>query len=991
MLVEFDKFGMAEKPVLTLAYPQRTELGQLGAYSDLSYDAELRSYSTISFKYPYYCNDGKKSAFYDELCAQMLIKVGGTEKGIGEFIVTACEEESDGAERYKQITANSAEYQLCHRKINLLNGTYKFYDTVNKEETLLGVLIEKYLPTWSIGNVSTDLMGKSRTFDVPDSTLYDFLMNDVSEAYECVFVFDTIKREINVYNIEDSRLIHDSDIYIGYNNFLKSEKVEEISEELVTVMSCYGGDGVNIASVNPLGTVYLYNFDHFKNMMSKGLREGLYGNEEKSIDGWVKTVNDNKTDYGVLVEALKVANRELIELKADLKDLESKKSALEDVQAVRIASGQTSATTDKAVVVTFDEDGNIIGAENLTYDVIMKAIAFISTGEGGNVTVVVETTEEEIASIKNTIVGLEIAIDAKEAEIDEIKADKTAINEALKFDKFLTVDEIKELEYFKYESTHQDDNYIITDAMSVDEQHDMIQQLYDSCINIMDKAAHPTYNITADSVNFLFIEKLAPYIDKIYDSSKPETLKQLLGTRFNLEIAEDEWIDPVLLKFHVNFDNPTDFSMEFSNKYRLHNALWTYSDLIGEAVATSGSMSFDYSSVKNWTTHKDEMLDFINGNFDVSKNRLVNNSESNSFLIDNTGIRGSSKNADGTDSKKGIWITADTLAFTDDNWQTVKTALGLIGNTKTYGLNAEMLIGKAILGTNLTISTTADEGASVYMTMDGNGLTVKNDKTLIAINPAEGISITNKDQEDVFYTDTDGNLTLENITANSGTIAGFEITKDDNNVQMLKSSNNEIILKSDGTVTLGDLEIKNGTATFDGTIYADKIVTRKNDLGETQYLNTSVIEPSSITGTYIGANAITSNKINDTAVTYSKLNSNVTGYFDKISANAGEITTLKTDVANVKSLVADCITVSDLNVANGVKLKNAGGLSWNSGCRIYSVVKSSSSSGAIAALVVDNAIDAEYIYCTNFSFNNQTVVSRDISNVSSGTKVLCIT
>lgn len=924
MLVEFDKFGMAEKPVLTLAYPQRTELGQLGAYSDLSYDAELRSYSTISFKYPYYCNDGKKSAFYDELCAQMLIKVGGTEKGIGEFIVTACEEESDGAERYKQITANSAEYQLCHRKINLLNGTYKFYDTVNKEETLLGVLIEKYLPTWSIGNVSTDLMGKSRTFDVPDSTLYDFLMNDVSEAYECVFVFDTIKREINVYNIEDSRLIHDSDIYIGYNNFLKSEKVEEISEELVTVMSCYGGDGVNIASVNPLGTVYLYNFDHFKNMMSEGLHEGLYGNKEKGIDGWVKTVNDNKADYGILVEALKVANRELIELKADLKDLESKKSALEDVQAVRIASGQTSATTDKAVVVTFDEDGNIVGAENLTYDVIMKAIAFISTGEGGNVTVVVETTEEEIASIKNTIAGLEVAIDAKEVEIDEIKADKTAINEALKFDKFLTVDEIKELEYFKYESTHQDDNYIITDAMSVDEQHDMIQQLYDSCINIMDKAAHPTYNITADSVNFLFIEKLAPYIDKIYDSSKPETLKQLLGTRFNLEIAEDEWIDPVLLKFHVNFDNPTDFSMEFSNKYRLHNALWTYSDLIGEAVAASGSMSFDYSSVKNWTTHKDEMLDFINGNFDVSKNRLVNNSESNSFLIDNTGIRGSSKNADGTDSKKGIWITADTLAFTDDNWQTVKTALGLIGNTKTYGLNAEMLIGKAILGTNLTISTTADEGASVYMTMDGNGLTVKNNKTLIAINPAEGISVTKNDNTKVFYTDTDGNVVLTgNITATSGEIAGFEITTETKNgatVDVLKSTDSagNIVLRSDGTAKIGMLTIDKNSATFKGNIYAKNIQYG----GDHGTLSGSAITGSSITATQIKGNTITASEIADSTITAGKIGANQISYgsscvnsasFDTIVAGYVTTTTFDAEIAEIEKLVAKAVTTDSLS------------------------------------------------------------------------------
>jgi len=909
MLVEFDKFDMAEKPVLTLAYPQRTELGQLGAYSDLSYDAELRSYSTISFKYSYYCNDGKKSAFYDELCAQMLIKVGGTEKGIGEFIVTACEEESDGAERYKQITANSAEYQLCHRKINLLNGTYKFYDTVNKEETLLGVLIEKYLPTWSIGNVSTDLMGKSRTFDVPDSTLYDFLMNDVSEAYECVFVFDTIKREINVYNIEDSRLIHDSDIYIGYNNFLKSEKVEEISEELVTVMSCYGGDGVNIASVNPTGTIYLYNFDHFKPMMSKGLQDALAAWEEKykeyvvpcSYDSKGSYIKDTGGKYSNLLRRLKEENRVLIGLQTDLRDLETEKLKYEDLQAAQIAGGIASST----------ETGN-------------KA-----------------AYEETVENLNNVL----IAITAKEAEIttqqDIIKTIKdgmSAVNHELSFKAeagtFFGAKNLEELEYFKYESTHQDDNYIITDAMDLVEQQDMIQQLYDSCINIMDKAAHPTYNITADSVNFLFIEKLAPYIDRIYDSSKPETLKQLLGTRFNLEIAEDEWIDPVLLKFHVNFDDPTDFSMEFSNKYRLHNALWTYSDLIGEAVATSGSMSFDYSSVKNWATHKDEMLDFINGNFDVSKNRLVNNSESNSFLIDNTGIRGSSKNADGTDSKKGIWITADTLAFTDDNWQTVKTALGLVGNTETYGLNAELLIGKAIFGSNLMISNEANT-----MTMDNRGLIIQSNSGTISLIPNKnlegendnpgGISIINNKGTNVFQVNMDGELVLQSINAKSGKIGGFAITTErinNTDVAVLKSTestnNPRIVLRSNGTAKIGMMEIKANTTIFDGEIYADNIAyNAKNGYGGS--LSGSAITGGSITGSKItsdGVNGIGTSQINTSAVTYSKLNNDVVTEFNKIYATE----------AKVKSLIAENAIIQKLSIGSNGYLQCNSSITLNS-------------------------------------------------------------
>ena len=908
MLVDFDKLGMAEKPVLTLAYPQGKELGQLGSYQDLGFDGVLNSYSTITFKYPYYGSENKKSNLYDLVESKMLLKA----EGLGEYIVTECEETNTGTEHFLQITASTSEVQMCHRKINLLNGTYKFYDLLNPENTLLGLVL-KYLPTWKIGYVSSELMSKYRTFDIPDSTLYDFLMNEASQTYECMFTFDTIKKEINAYTIED--ITKASDIFIGYGSYLKSETVREVSDEMTTVMSCYGGDGVNIASVNPLGSVYLYNFDHFKHMMTDELRDAL--------EQWENRYAELQVNYSELLAKLKETNSKLITAQANLKDAESKKIAAEGVQSVQISGGQTNTSN---------------------YQNTLKELA--------DAEALIKQYQSEIAVIETKKKG--------------IQEQQKSINDSLKFSTdagIFSEENLLELEYFKFESTHQDDNFIVTDAMSIVEQQDMMEQLYEQSKKLIAQVSHPTYEITADAVNFLFIEKLAPFINKIYDPSKPETLKQLLGVKFNLEVEEDEWIEPVLLKFHVNFDNPTDFSLEFSNRYRLNDALWTYADLMGEAVSTSGNISFDYSSIKEWNSHRNDLVEFANNSLNMTRNNLVNNPEDQTFLIDHTGLRGHSV-LEGADTGRGIWLTADTLAFSDDNFNTVRTAIGLIpteSGINNYGVNAEVLIGKMIFGSELTI---ANENNT--MKMDGNGFTVETDYNRILINPDDGILIQKKNGSSYInqlYADNKGNLILEgNITANGGSVGGFNITENS-----ISSPNGNIVLNSDGTATIGMMEVGKSSTTFSGNIYAKNIQYG----GTAGTLSGSAITGSSITANQIAGSTITASEIKNGAITAGKIGSNQISYgsscvdsdsfdaeFNTIIASKGYITE-----AEVGNLVATRIKSGNLTIDTGKTL------AWSTGCSLTSNV----AEGSELVLTVTNALKTTTVRCTNLYINNYLV------------------
>jgi len=84
-------------------------------------------------------------------------------------------------------------------------------------------------------------------------------------------------------------------------------------------------------------------------------------------------------------------------------------------------------------------------------------------------------------------------------------------------------------------------------------------------------------------------------------------------------------------------------------------------------------------------------------------------STNESVLIDDTGFTSRRVLDDGTVDPKQVKITGRNIVFTDDSWETARTAVGEIvmeeGGVSTtyYGINAEALIGDIIIGQNLNI------------------------------------------------------------------------------------------------------------------------------------------------------------------------------------------------------------------------------------------------------------------------------------------------
>lgn len=186
---------------------------------------KFNAYSEISFEVSRIYNDAitgktKVNPFYDKIEALRLIEI----EDFGYFEIKTPELVSDGIKEIKQVSANSLEYTLSQKylrkfyvntgeidSIEVLRAQAEYgkansdtiqpvvlYDRENPELSLLH-LVFKNIYGWTIKNVDASLCTLSRTFEIDRMSVYDFLMNEVCEKFNCYIVFDTINSEIFIH------------------------------------------------------------------------------------------------------------------------------------------------------------------------------------------------------------------------------------------------------------------------------------------------------------------------------------------------------------------------------------------------------------------------------------------------------------------------------------------------------------------------------------------------------------------------------------------------------------------------------------------------------------------------------------------------------------------------------------------------------------------------------------------------------------------------
>ena len=334
---------------------------------------------------------------------------------------------------------------------------------------------------------------------------------------------------------------------------------------------------------------------------------------------------------------------------------------------------------------------------------------------------------------------------------DYIISERDKIQDILDFQNFLGEDLWLEFCLYRREDKYINDNYI-SDGLDSAELFSKALEFIETASNEIFKSAELQHSISVKLKNLLAIKKF-------------EKLVQYFEVGNWIRILVDEKVYKLrLLNYEIDFDNLENISVEFSDVMRTANGETDQRELIQKA----SSMATSYESTKRQAEQgakSNSVIDnwFENG-LNATNTKIIGGADNQTQTWDNHGMlfRRYNRNTDNYDDIQ-LKIINSTIAITDDNWKTTKTAIGNFyyidpesGKLKNaYGVNAETVIGQLLLGENLAIP------GSLTFDKDRLTITVRDNKW------ANGKAFTIRKQNDdgtytsLFYVDDDGNLVIK--------------------------------------------------------------------------------------------------------------------------------------------------------------------------------------------------------------------------------------
>lgn len=602
---------------------------------------------------------------------------------IGYFMINNVEDGFDGSAHFKDVKAKSIDIEIAQKKVPYIaNGTYKFTsDITGANKGILETVIET-LPLWTIGEVDASVAEKYRTFEDVDTSIncLTFLLENVQEAYECIIIFDNVRRVINVYSQDN--YVRETEIHITKDDLINSLDITENADNLYTAITVSGNDNVTISAINPLGTNTIYDFSYYYDWMSNSLGE--------KVRKWQGAVDDKKqTYYDISLEYYKklaaAAGLEF-EIEKYSTQITMYKRCRSNIVADTASSGSTIEGYNEAII---ENGGTAITVYPEIEDTLSCIDGLITECEGmqDNVRLNLDRIQEQLNSYQNDIQD---------------------IHNELSITSYFTEDEYLELCHYIYEGNYTDDYIVITDIMTYEEKFAQMKTLYDRAISQLARVSKPTQEFSIDVENFIFIKEFSHWSEQL------ET-----GCLINVELDTNDIASLFLSNMTINYDDHS-LKMTFGNKFNKFDTKSLFNDVLGKITKSANTLSYIKEilyPIKNGELNsmKDALQDSRNltmGQAFASTNEEV--------VIDATGYTGRKLLDSGVYDPRQVKITGKNIVFTDDAWLSCRVAIGELhfgDGESAYGINADTIIGDMIIGNNIRILD--NEGKDLFTVIDG--------------------------------------------------------------------------------------------------------------------------------------------------------------------------------------------------------------------------------------------------------------------------------
>lgn len=412
-------------------------------------------------------------------------------------------------------------------------------------------------------------------------------------------------------------------------------------------------------------------------------------------------------------------------------------------------------------------------------------------------------------------------LDKRQKEVDDINIDINNITkEQIQFQKenklnlldYLGNDLYNILRAYIREDNYKNDNYI-SDGLNISDCIKEAKKLLDISRKEIKKVCSLQRTVSVDLNNLLIL----PEFENLYNSF---ALYNYIRVK-----SDDELIKLRITGIDFNGNTPEKISVTFSDKIETIGKTGELQDII----KSTQLIIHNYASINNQSQKgyaaKQEVSEMKEG-INASDTKIISDSNQE-VSTTSAGIEAKLMTDEGYYDEKKLRITGNNIVLTDDDWQSIKLAIGDITvningkEQKLYGVSAQTLVGALIAGKQLIIG---NENGTVEI--DSSGISISNgviksanysstNKTGSIINLANGNFSFAGDK--LKYTSSDGILSLEGkIIATSGQIGKFNI---DNalysGTKSMDSTKPGIYIGTDGIRQYKDennyVDIKNGS------------------------------------------------------------------------------------------------------------------------------------------------------------------------------------
>lgn len=389
-MIEFE--GIDSDYELTLNKMNMSILGNIDISYLKSIEKSISDINKISLSVPKYIYDSNFkrviNPIYNNIKHERLICVN--EK---EIYVIKNIENSNG---YKNLKCESREVVLKKMDLKFEDIGFRLMssDESNNIYSLNDYMFEE--TGWKFGHIddsvkfqSDGITEKMRWQESIDSYWYNYLTKNIAEQFECIVIFDSYNKLVNLYGINEFG--GGVKLYLSNDNYVKSLEKQTSSSDIITRLKIEGNEGLSIKEYTPGGVDYLENYSYFiqNKEMSEELIEDLntyYIMVEKRTVTW-KELLSLKSEKNKMLNDKKM---EMLQLIADIKAKEGIKRVYEsknDIENMTKVMTEITKLRDKEIILDKeilsleDEIDNITSSINNINILCQKPTATDDNGE----------------------------------------------------------------------------------------------------------------------------------------------------------------------------------------------------------------------------------------------------------------------------------------------------------------------------------------------------------------------------------------------------------------------------------------------------------------------------------------------------------------------------------------------------------------------------------------------------------------------------------